>query len=338
VGNHDESPNGDPEGTEEFNQWFPSARYADRPWYGGHYGTNNDNHYILFSASGLDFIAIHMAYDTTPSSAVLDWARDLLASHPNRRGIVVAHSIAGVGNPAGWTAQGSATYKALKGSPNLFMMLCGHISGEGRRTDTSAGTIHTLMADYQSRTNGGDGWLRILEFVPADNAINVKTYSPTLDRYENDLDSQFSLTYQMGGIPFAELGHVEGAVSGADVSFAWADLQLGMTCEWYATASDGHSLARGPVRRFIVGDAFIDLDGDGDVDQDDFAIFGACATGANIPYDALALPQGCTLSASVDGKILADQDRDGDVDQDDFGVLQRCYSGPGQAAAANCGN
>lgn len=42
-------------------------------------------------------------------------------------------------------------------------------------------TVHTLLADYQARTNGGNGWLRILEFVPPENKINVKTYSPWLD-------------------------------------------------------------------------------------------------------------------------------------------------------------
>ncbi len=57
VGNHDESPIGNADGTTTlYNQYFGSARFAGRGYYGGHYGSNNDNHYELFSASGLDFI------------------------------------------------------------------------------------------------------------------------------------------------------------------------------------------------------------------------------------------------------------------------------------------
>ena len=52
VGNHDEYPSDNPNGTGYFNNWFPYTRYQSRPWYGGHSGTNNDNHYILFTAGG----------------------------------------------------------------------------------------------------------------------------------------------------------------------------------------------------------------------------------------------------------------------------------------------
>ena len=71
---------------------------------------------------------------------------------------------------------------------------------KGGESDTFNGnTVYTLLADYQSRTNGGDGWLRILEFSPANNEIRVKTFSPTLAQYETDADSQFTLAYDMGG-------------------------------------------------------------------------------------------------------------------------------------------
>ena len=88
VGNHDEDPNGNPAGTANYNAYFGYSRYAPRSWYGGHYGTNNDNHYVLFSASGMDFIAIHMAYDPSANSSVLAWAANLLQTHPTRRAIV----------------------------------------------------------------------------------------------------------------------------------------------------------------------------------------------------------------------------------------------------------
>jgi len=42
VGNHDQSPNGDPNGTSLYNQHFGAARFQGRNYYGGHYGSDND--------------------------------------------------------------------------------------------------------------------------------------------------------------------------------------------------------------------------------------------------------------------------------------------------------
>ena len=77
-------------------------------------------------------------------------------------------------------------------------MLAGHRHGEGRRTDIFNGnTVDTLLSDYQERANGGDGWLRIMEFSPANNQIRVRTYSPSLNQFETDTDSEFTLSYDM---------------------------------------------------------------------------------------------------------------------------------------------
>ena len=73
-------------------------------------------------------------------------------------------------------------------------MLCGHeceISDyEGNvsfRTDRNAAgrTVAQMMfnaqtADNQWHGNGGDGWLRILEFMPDGKTIKVRTFSPLL--------------------------------------------------------------------------------------------------------------------------------------------------------------
>lgn len=79
-----------------------------------------------------------------------------------------------------------------------------------------------------------------------------------------------------------------------------------------------------------------DLDTDGDVDHQDFAIFASCATGSGRRYD-LENHGGCPLEADTHGRIAADFDGDADVDMDDFAVYQKCYSGPNRASNANCG-
>ena len=202
VGNHDQSPNGSATGTTTFyNQYFGETHFQAHNYYGGHPGSNNDNHYDLFSVGGLDFIVIYFEYDATmtASSPVLAWANSLLQANPGRRAIVVSHYIINAGFNATFGGQGQRIYDALKNNPNLFLMLSGHVSPpEGQRTDTFNGhTVWSVLSDYQSRAGGGNGWLRLYEFSPSNNVIHVKTYSPWLNQFETDADSQFDIPYTM---------------------------------------------------------------------------------------------------------------------------------------------
>ena len=84
-GNHDLAGGGG-----LFEKWFGVSRFSGRAHYGGHYGADNRNSYNLFSASGLDFIAINVDCSATPGPAELDWADGLLKSNPARRALVPA--------------------------------------------------------------------------------------------------------------------------------------------------------------------------------------------------------------------------------------------------------
>ncbi|MBI4580874.1 MAG: hypothetical protein HY718_14290 [Planctomycetes bacterium] len=65
-----------------------------------------------------------------------------------------------------------------------------------------------------------------------------------------------------------------------------------------------------------------DFDRDGDVDEEDFEAFNACAQGPAVPF-----PPGCEDK---------DLDGDGDLDADDFARIQRCFAGPGVLPPAGC--
>ncbi len=96
-------------------------------------------------------------------------------------------------------------------NPNLHFMLSGHVHDESRRTDIANGhPVFQMLADYQDRASGGEGWLRILRFVPAEDKVYVQTYSPWLNRFETDADSEFTLDFPMGGA-FASVGSVTRA-------------------------------------------------------------------------------------------------------------------------------
>lgn len=254
-GNHDIDPIGtyDTGSTAFFNQFFGAARFAGRSYWGGHYGTDNTNNYQLFSAGGLDFIAVHLAYDTTPNADILDWADALLKAHPHRRALVTSHWILGKGNPAAFSTQGAAIYHRLKGNPNLFLMLCGHIHAEGRRSDTHEGrTVHSVLSDYQGLPNGGNGFLRTFTFSPARNRIRVESWSPTLQRAATaadglpHFDGSYDLAYDMQTpvSDWAPLGSVAVPAGGNRAALTWSGLEPGRHYAWKAVASDAlHSVS-----------------------------------------------------------------------------------------------
>lgn len=257
VGNHDQTPKDQASGdtTKKYNEFFGVSRFSGRAYYGGHYGSKNDNHYSLFSAGGLDFIVISIEYDApTEVPAVVTWADNLLAMYPDRLGIIVHHHM--IDTSGNFSSDAQAIYYACRDNPNLFLMLCGHIGGEAVRTDVYEGnTVHTILADYQGSTNGGNGYMRILEFYPGYNRMDVKTYSPYLDQYQTDANSQFSLPVDlgMGGNPFVELGTVSGVASGGKAEFTWSGLGNDQAYEWYVEVSDGADTRVGPYWHFTNG-------------------------------------------------------------------------------------
>jgi hypothetical protein len=263
-GNHDQTSIGNAGGANVyFNQTFGTSRFAGRRYWGASQSlTNNNNNYQLFSASGLDFVIIHLEYDArakTNYQTILDWADAVMKAFPNRRAIVTSHWIVNTGNPASFSTQGQNFYNDLKDNPNFFLMLCGHVAGEGQRSDTFQGrTVYSILQDYQGRTNGGDGWLRYFTFSPANNTINAKTYrvsnpiNSAAGTFETDADSQFTLPYNMQSAvtDWVPLGTANVAAAGTSASLNWTGLEAGSHYEWYASVTDTINVANTNARRF----------------------------------------------------------------------------------------
>jgi hypothetical protein len=242
VGNHDQRGS-----TALFNRHFGAERFAGRSYYGGHYGSDNDNHWIRFDAGSTPYLALFLEYDEDADAEVLAWAHEVLAAHPDHRALVTLHYLIGRGDPGAWGAQGRATYEALKDLTQIDLLLCGHIAGEGRRTDTASGhAIHTLLADYQSRTGGGDGWLRLILFSPASGEIHVRTLTTLRDEWETDADSDFVLPYESSAAAEEPIARIEGVAPGSEVRAPWAGLEAGRRYQWSVAARNCFYLRTSP--------------------------------------------------------------------------------------------
>ena len=189
-----------------FNKYYSPARFANRSWYGGHMDDTNDNNFCFFEASGMKFMILNLEF--APRDETLKWAGEITRRHPRHRVIVATHcymrpnerdtdcavsyEIAGNSGEEIWE-------KFIRKQPSIFLVVSGHVLGVGLQTSINddGGKVLEMLTDYQGLPNGGDGWLRSLEFVPSENKIHIKTYSPLLDQYNEDVREQFSVDYAM---------------------------------------------------------------------------------------------------------------------------------------------
>jgi len=209
-GNHDLDHDGRKltRDTTRYDKVFPPSRFKKRRWYGGHMGDTNANNFCFFEGGGMKFMVVSLGY--CPSDAAIDWASGVIRAHKNRRVIIATHNYL---NKAGRNIQKSTDVpsnsgvdlwnKLVRKQENIFMVVCGHISGTRHQTSVNdAGRpVHEIMFDYQRQPNGGNGWLVTMRFIPTENKIDVRPFSPTLNQYQTDPKQAFILDYDMAGKP-----------------------------------------------------------------------------------------------------------------------------------------
>ncbi|MDR1722855.1 MAG: metallophosphoesterase [Tannerella sp.] len=142
-----------------------------------------------------------------PRDEVLEWAKNLVNSEKYKahRIIFMTHGYMseGQGEKAKLLESDNRNNKGNTGkeiweklvypSANINLVICGHIgNGNGEFADNvgyrvdknSAGKdVHQMMFNVQTlgggwEGNGGDGWLRIMEFMPDGKTLKIRTYSP----------------------------------------------------------------------------------------------------------------------------------------------------------------
>lgn len=210
VGNHDQTKSQYPVTgkTDQYNKYFGVSHFKNRKWYGGHYGDNNDSHYDLFTAAGMPIIILYFEYDAYDENieGLNRWAAGVLEKYSDRKAILVSHSIIHFNKTTGtnekgfppFSKQGKRVFDRLKSYPNVMMTLCGHVgdNGEGYRQDGYAGNvIKTFLSDYQSRSGGGHGLMRLMTFSRSKDLVSVRTFSPFTGEEETDADSRFTLPW-----------------------------------------------------------------------------------------------------------------------------------------------
>jgi fibronectin type 3 domain-containing protein len=178
---------------------FGDARY--QPLYGSNYGSSLDqrNKYDIITQGNQQYMVLSMEWEAEDSA--IAWAQGVINAHRQLPIILTTHEyLNGSGrttsplDPLGNSGE-NIYQKLVKPNPQIFLVLSGHTGTILHQTSlNNAGTqIFETTQDFEGRPHGGDGYMQLFHFDPANNIINVSTYSPSLGLFDTSSASQFSL-------------------------------------------------------------------------------------------------------------------------------------------------
>jgi hypothetical protein len=219
AGNHDLGPKGagSNRDSELMNQYLPYEKYSRMQGFGGAFEPGKmDNTWHTFKAGGYHWLILSLEFG--PRNKVLEWANDVIASHPRHKVIINTHAYMysdntrmspirghnwvpqryGVGKQTGEDEVNDGEMmweKLISRHPNIMLVFSGHVLNSGVGKEISIGKhgnpVYQMLANYQMGTKGGNGFLRIIRIDTKQGNISVKTYSPYINEYNKDPEHQF---------------------------------------------------------------------------------------------------------------------------------------------------
>jgi Calcineurin-like phosphoesterase len=225
AGNHDYCCGGWPTDRTMtmINGYFPVSTFASAPSFLGTFESDRiENNASLLDVPGGGGRWLVISVEFGPRNAVLAWANDLAMRYADTPAILLTHAYLydddtrydhvarpmqywnphsyPIGANGGDANDGEEMWqKLVLGNSNIRFVLSGHVlnTGVGRLSSTRPdGTVvHQILANYQNYDQGGDAYLRLMRFFPADRTVHVQTYSPALDLFMKDERNDFTLAY-----------------------------------------------------------------------------------------------------------------------------------------------
>ncbi len=221
-GNHDYGPGGNAATRDTLmNDYFSYAETSVRPTFGGAMELGKlDNTYHLFEAGGTEWIIFNLEWG--PRDSTIAWARGIYDQYPTRKGILVTHAYmyyddtrydwATKGSSQSWNPHSYSTPGGVNDGQELWdkfvkdynfcMTFNGHVLNDGTgyllENNLDGDPVHQMLINYQTRNLGGDGYLRLLEFQPDGQTVEVSSYSPVYDSFLTSSDHQFNFVLPLG--------------------------------------------------------------------------------------------------------------------------------------------
>ncbi|BBO30484.1 lamin tail domain-containing protein [Lacipirellula parvula] len=251
-------------------------------------GELQNAYFELHAPDGRDLLIFSLEF--WPRQSTISWANQIagLPKYADYTAVLLTHSYLNPNNtrandtPDGYPVgtdgnDGEEMWNELvKLHPNFEMTLNGHVGGDGvgylKSTATQGNVVNQMVFNSQFETNGGNGWIRVLEFLNDGKTVHVRTYSPFLGLYRTDAANDFTFTLSQLPMFAAADFNRDGFVDGSDLAL-WKS-NFGATGT--ATVQMG------------------DANGDGAVDGADFLIWQRDVAGAATAVQA-AVPEPSAL-------------------------------------------
>ena len=216
YGNHDfDTMARSSDGATGAQEYFGAARYASEEWFVGA-SPDGTNFAQVFELSGIELL--HIGFKYNPDEESYRWAQEVLEANLGKPTIVSTHAYltdSGTARgsdelvQAGYDRIGQVIWDSfVRKNDQIFMVIGGHnhaaenieISGEYSddgeyhqiSINDAGNAVYEVLANYQDYPNGGDGWLQLMALDIENGRIDVRTYSPFLDKYQDDAGSLYS--------------------------------------------------------------------------------------------------------------------------------------------------
>jgi hypothetical protein len=178
------------------------------------------NTYRLFSAGGVPMMVLNL--DFGAADPVLVWAGRVLDAHPSRHVLLLTHDYLGTDNAwrgtthlddptlphhhaAGLNDGVQIWQKLVRRHPNVQLTLNGHVVqtvgptepwavGRLVSQDDAGRSVYQVLTNFQTYSPGGQGYLRLFRFYPAQRRVEALTYSPYTHTYLRDDRNRFGFT------------------------------------------------------------------------------------------------------------------------------------------------
>jgi hypothetical protein len=233
AGNHDFGfTNANNRDTMVNNYFHPSDNPLNDPAQGGILkGTKEPNditnaYYAFTAPDGRKMLIFSLEWEPRP--AAVAWANQIAAlpEYANYTAVLLTHNYlqsdstrSTTVNVAGDASGQTLWDNLIKTNPNFEMVFNGHFGGDGEgflaSANDSGNTVEQMFFNTQFETMGGDGWIRMVEFLNDHKTVRVRTYSPLLDLYRTT--SQYDFEFQITPLPHVVGDYnSDGVVNAAD--------------------------------------------------------------------------------------------------------------------------
>jgi hypothetical protein len=196
AGNHDHGTTNAQNRNTRINDYFqPSDNPLNDPAQGGilkgqmNPGELQNAYYAFTAPDGRKMLIFSLEWEPRP--ATVTWANQIAAlpQYADHTAVLLTHNYLTPNDTRSNSTNVAADYSGeelwqglVRQHENFELVFNGHFGGDGagylQSTGVAGNDVHQLFFNTQFETLGGDGWIRLIEFLEDGETVRVRTYSP----------------------------------------------------------------------------------------------------------------------------------------------------------------